>query len=171
DLALGAGNNKAEYELLNFGSGSVQSSIFAANLEGSSLSANVDRVRVLLAPNFGAGTTAFTNASLQAGADVFETAVNGAYVQIASGAACHVRVRGGGGNDTLTLESDGEFPGALIGGLFDVDYDGGAGNDLLSADVYGLRGDGALRYKASGGDGNDTLFTSMTIDSSLSSPY
>src|SRR5262249_40292822 len=101
----------------------------------------------------------------------FETAVNGAYVQIASGAACHVRVRGGGGNDTLTLESDGEFPGALIGGLFDVDYDGGTGNDLLSADVYGLRGDGALRYKASGGAGNDTLFSSMTIDSSLSSPY
>jgi len=171
DVALGTGNNKAEYELLGFGSGSAQGSIYAANLEGSSSSANVDRVRVQLAPTFGVGTTAFTNVSLQAGADVFEAAVNAAYVQIPYGSALHVRARGGAGNDTLTWEADGNFPGAFVGGLFDVDFDGGLGNDLLSADVYGQRGDGVLRYKASGGDGNDALFTSMTADSSGSSPY
>jgi hypothetical protein len=97
--------------------------------------------------------------SLWQGNDRFVGAVDLGALSIAAGGEVHVEVAAGPGNDVLNLGPAGTTGSPLLGGLLDVAFKGGEGNDTIALNLGagGFTMDGTLRLRADGESGADTL--------------
>jgi hypothetical protein len=109
------------------------------------------------------------SADLLAGNDTFTANVDLANVDIQAGSELRLKARGGAGIDTLRLTRNGTTGGSrTLAGILDVDFAGGAGNDVLDVDLGagGFVTSGSLRIQADGGANNDTLTATVEATSS-----
>jgi len=166
DFELGPGSNTVYV----IPSSPIDSSTLLTNAVGSSSPGQVDTLNWY---GFGPvinGSRSLTNMSLLAGNDTVKAVLVPGFFQIAASTVA-LRVNGGAGNDSFTLNDGNTGTGIANTGALDIDFSGGAGNDLATVDWSGpARGNGTTRFRINGGDGNDILFGAINLDSSASNP-
>jgi hypothetical protein len=151
-VSLGDGNDAAN---LTFGGGQGApqyrlQSLLAVSVDGG---AGNDTVFVKLGAVSGRVSV---NATLGDGDDTFTGTIWGAVTGVVG-----FNVQGQGGNDNLNFwakyDSSGSY-GLTVGayGSVSVNLDGGAGNDYIGAEYYGMLW-GNVNVSLEGGAGNDTL--------------
>ena len=83
-------------------------------------------------------------------------------------------VIGGAGDDVLLLSRKGSLAGlgTLNAGLFDIRFDGSAGNDAIGVDLAGggFILDGTIRIREDGGIGNDTTNAAIDVQATSATP-
>lgn len=113
------------------------------------------------------------NVDLGAGNDTFVGKMDGNNFLVDDSSQASFVVKGGAGNDSLTMTRNGSGPIRVDnGGMCIIDLDGGAGNDSVIADFSGgdawqLQSANASRLKIrlDGGAGNDTVNCLITNNS------
>ncbi|HKA03915.1 MAG TPA: hypothetical protein VKD67_06280, partial [Acidimicrobiales bacterium] len=165
DVNLGAGTNTLildQGHAAMAGNGAIHVNVLGG--------AGVDTVKAFLDGPWSNAAQLVMSADLGAGNDLFETTLfcsnTASDFRIDSAADVKLLAVGGLGNDTLKVVKDGTLA-PFVDGRLDIDLQGSAGNDILSADLP-LNMFGTIRLRAKGGAGNDII--TATVDTSSSPP-
>src|SRR5262249_18176801 len=167
DVDLGPGSNYQD--VVGF---SIDNSTILTNSLGSPSPTQVDSVRWQSVGQLTNAGRFLTNVSLLAGDDRATALVNTPATAISdSNSSIVLKIRGGAGNDTFTLNDGNGGLATTNNGLLDVGFEGGSGNDTAIVDWSGtISGNGTTRLRIDGGDGNDLLLAGLNLDSSASTP-
>jgi hypothetical protein len=168
DLDLGLGNNVFSVAPQS----DVDNSTVLTNVVGSSSPLQVDTFTWTAYGRVANAGRYLTTLSTLAGNDKLRAVVvPGVFNISGSNSIVALRARGGPGNDAFSFNDGYGAPGVANAGLLDIDFSGGAGNDVATVDwSSALNGNGTTRWRVNGGDGDDFLIGAINLDSSGSTP-
>lgn len=145
--------------------------------------AQTDNVQVLVQDDVGSGNVPGTPsrlgiyADLLGGNDTFKGILNGGDFRVDNNSQASFVVRGGAGNDSLSMERAGTGPIRIdADGLCLLDFDGGTGKDTIKLDFGGvdawhIEAGATLKIRMDGGLGNDVLSCLLTNDNGTVGNY
>ncbi len=166
DVDLGPGNNSATFRVPPI----MDDATATYDVAGGKLTNQSDTVAWLSQGSMVNGSRVAMTVNLQGGADVFEGLLGAPSIDVRS--AIDLRVRGGTGDDVLTLGAPPSLrTTAANAGTIGLAFSGGPGNDRLTIELdSGISGTGLTRLALDGGDGDDLAIAAATLDASAGTP-